>query len=122
MRRKHSNNIPSTKEVWTKEMNEVQYAEDLAALIRKAPSGKEIASVCDQIKHLLLVKNIAYGNSALNPIRIFAKSDTVEQLYVRIDDKLNRLKNGKEFVGDNDIDDLLGYLILLKIAIKDTNV
>lgn len=101
-------------------MNESQYQEDLALLVSQAPSGKEIDSACNQIKWLLLKKNIAYGNSALNPIRIFAKSDTVEQLYVRIDDKLNRLKNGKEFVGDNDIDDLLGYLILLKIATKSS--
>lgn len=103
-------------------MNEIDYAEKINLLIQQAPSGKEIDKACDNIKHLLLVKNIAYGNSALNPIRIFAKSDTVEQLYVRIDDKLNRLKNGKEFIGDNDIDDLLGYLILLKIAIKEDNV
>lgn len=103
-------------------MNESEYKEDMARLIREAPSGKEINNACDAIKWLLLKKNIAYGNSALNPIRIFAKSDTVEQLYVRIDDKLNRLKNGKEFIGDNDIDDLLGYLILLKIAIKEENV
>lgn len=102
-------------------MNEEDYSKDLISLIHEAPSGAEIAVTCDEIKHLLLRKNIAYGNSALNPIRIFAKSDTVEQLYVRIDDKLNRLKNGKEFIGDNDIDDLLGYLILLKIAIKNPN-
>ena len=101
-------------------MNESQYQEDLAMLIKQAPSGEEISSACNQIKWLLLKKNIAYGNSALNPIRIFAKSDTVEQLYVRIDDKLNRLKNGKEFIGDNDIDDLLGYLVLLKIATKSS--
>lgn len=100
-------------------MNEIEYKEDMARLISEAPSGKEINNACDAIKWLLLKKNIAYGNSALNPIRVFAKSDTVEQLYVRIDDKLNRLKNGKEFIGDNDIDDLLGYLILLKIAIQD---
>jgi hypothetical protein len=25
---------------------------------------------------------------------------------------------GKEYMGDNDIDDLMGYLILLKIAVK----
>lgn len=103
-------------------MNESDYAKDLQRLISEAPSGKEISATCDEIKHLLLKKNIAYGNSALSPIRIFAKSDTVEQLYVRIDDKLNRLKNGKEYVGDNDIDDLLGYLILLKIAIKSPNI
>jgi hypothetical protein len=99
-------------------MNEEEYRQDMARLISQAPSGREISDTCDQLKWLLLKKNIAYGNSALNPIRIFAKSDTIEQLYVRIDDKLNRLKNGKEFVGDNDIDDLLGYLILLKIATK----
>lgn len=102
-------------------MNEHDYKEEMARLVSQAPSGKEISSACDSIKWLLLKKNIAYGNSALNPIRIFAKSDTVEQLYVRIDDKLNRLKNGKEFIGDNDIDDLLGYLILLKIATKSPN-
>lgn len=101
-------------------MNESQYKEDMAMLISQAPSGEQISRTCDSIKWMLLKKNIAYGNSALNPIRIFAKSDTIEQLYVRIDDKLNRLKNGKEFVGDNDIDDLLGYLILLKIAIKSS--
>ena len=119
MQCKHSDYLQTIKKVWTK-MNLEQYKEDLAQLIREAPSGEKISSTCDQIKWLLLKKNIAYGNSALNPIRIFAKSDTVEQLYVRIDDKLNRLKNGREYVGDNDIDDLLGYLILLKIAIKSS--
>jgi hypothetical protein len=34
----------------------------------------------------------------------------------RIDDKLNRLMKGTEYPGDNDIDDLIGYLVLLKIA------
>lgn len=99
-------------------MNQYDYEQDLQRLINDAPAGKEIAAACDHIKHLLLVKNIAYGNSALNPIRIFARSDTVEQLYVRIDDKLNRLQNGKSYPGDNDVDDLLGYLILLKVALK----
>jgi hypothetical protein len=39
-----------------------------------------------------------------------------EQLHVRIDDKLNRLMKGTDYPGDNDIDDLIGYLVLLKIA------
>ena len=34
---------------------------------------------------------------------------------MRIDDKLNRIANGTGYPGDNDIDDLLGYLILFKI-------
>ena len=75
-----------------------------------------IAKVCDDIKSMLVAKNKSYGDSALNPVRIFATSDNVEQLHVRIDDKLSRISRGGSFVGDNDIDDLIGYLILLKIA------
>ncbi len=67
-------------------------------------------------KLYLIKKNIAYGNSALDPVRIFSKTDAREQLHVRIDDKLSRIMRGTEYVGDNDIDDLIGYLILLKIA------
>jgi hypothetical protein len=82
-----------------------------------------IAKVCDEIKSMLIAKNKSYGDSALNPVRIFATSDNVEQLYVRIDDKLSRISRGGSFLGDNDIDDLIGYLILLKIAreLNDVN-
>jgi hypothetical protein len=89
---------------------------NLEALTKEAPAGKEISKTCDDIKLLLLKKNVAYGNSALSPIRIFSKAENNEQLYVRIDDKLNRLKNNQSYPGDNDVDDLIGYLILLKIA------
>jgi len=57
-----------------------------------------IAQVCDEIKSMLIAKNKSYGDSALNPV------------------KLSRISRGGSFVGDNDIDDLIGYLILLKIA------
>ena len=89
---------------------------NIKELIEKAPAGQEISDACDEIKQLLLEKNVAYGNSALNPIRIFSKAETNEQLYVRIDDKLNRLKNNQSYPGDNDVDDLIGYLVLLKVA------
>jgi len=82
-----------------------------------APAGSEIWTACHEIAQLLIEKNISYGNSAIEPVRIFATSDNVEQLKVRIDDKINRVKNNQGFAGDNDIDDLIGYLILLKIAI-----
>ena len=82
-----------------------------------------IAKVCDEIKSMLIAKNKSYGDSALNPVRIFATSDNIEQLHVRIDDKLSRISRGGSFLGDNDIDDLIGYLILLKIAreLNDVN-
>jgi hypothetical protein len=83
----------------------------------------KIAEVCDEVKAMLIAKNKSYGDSALNPVRIFATSNNVEQLHVRVDDKLSRISRGGSFVGDNDIDDLIGYLILLKIAreLNDVN-
>jgi hypothetical protein len=65
---------------------------------------------------MLQEKNYAYGDSALEPVRIFSKADAKEQLLVRIDDKLSRFAKGKSYPGDNDINDLIGYLVLLKIA------
>jgi hypothetical protein len=69
---------------------------------------------------MLQDKNFAYGDSALDPVRIFSKANPTEQLLVRIDDKLSRFARGKKYPGDNDIDDLIGYLVLLKIA-KEKN-
>ena len=76
----------------------------------------DILRIVGQVTELLISKNISNGDSALHPIRVFSKSDAVEQLLARIDDKLSRIQNGHKWPGDNDIDDLLGYLILLKIA------
>lgn len=80
----------------------------------------DINRVVNEIKDMLIKKNLAYGDSALDPVRIFAKSNSMEQIFVRIDDKLSRFARGKEYPGDNDIDDLIGYLVLLKIA-KERN-
>ena len=79
----------------------------------------KIAEVCDDIKTLLLEKNAKYGDSALNPSRIFSKATTVEQLLVRIDDKLNRIQKGAGLLASDEdvVQDLIGYLILLKIAL-----
>ena len=83
----------------------------------------QIALVCDDIKELLLEKNRKYGDSALNPNRIFSKADAVEQILVRIDDKLNRIQKGAGLLANDEdvVSDLIGYLVLLKIALKRTN-
>jgi hypothetical protein len=75
-----------------------------------------IANVCNNIKDMLIEKNKSYGDSALDPIRIFSKANSDEQIKIRIDDKLSRISRGSEFYGDNDLDDLIGYLILLKVS------
>ena len=79
----------------------------------------DISRVCDKVKSLLLEKNEKYGDSALNPARIMSKSSTIEQLLVRIDDKLNRIKQGAGLLANDEdvVMDLIGYFVLLKIAL-----
>lgn len=77
---------------------------------------KDIRRIAKEIGELVVAKNEAYGDSAVDPVRIFSKASPVEQILVRLDDKLSRFARGHSYPGDNDIDDLLGYLILLKIA------
>lgn len=79
----------------------------------------QVRTTLEKIGDLLIEKNKAYGNSALDPVRIFSKSDATEQLRVRIDDKLSRCARGSEYPGDDTVTDLLGYLVLLKIALND---
>jgi len=74
----------------------------------------EVAEVLLGIQEMLEAKNKAYGDSALNPIRVFSKSPSAEQICVRIDDKLSRLARGKP-AGEDVILDLIGYLVLLRI-------
>jgi hypothetical protein len=89
-----------------------------------AQTQLEIASVCDVVKELLLSKNEKYGDSALNPARIFSQASAEEQILVRIDDKLNRIQKGVGLLATDEdvIMDLIGYLVLLKIAFKRREV
>ncbi len=77
-----------------------------------------ISEVCDDIKELLIHKNRKYGDSALKPNRIFSKCSATEQLLVRIDDKLNRIMKGAGLLANDEdvVNDLIGYLVLLKIS------
>jgi hypothetical protein len=71
------------------------------------------------IREMLINKNIKYGNSALEPLGVFSQLSAKEGLLVRIDDKLKRIKNGSLEKDDEDvINDLIGYLVLLKIIEK----
>lgn len=68
-----------------------------------------------EVSKILVRKNRKYGDSAANPMRIFSKASPVEQLLVRIDDKLSRIARGDGLL-DTDEDvlrDLVGYLALL---------
>ena len=74
-----------------------------------------IVMVCNEIRNMLVEKNQAYGNSFADPINIFSEVSPHEQLAVRIDDKLNRIKKGFEYGTEDTINDLIGYLILWNV-------
>lgn len=77
----------------------------------------DIRRVCNEIADMLVEKNRKYGNSAIHPVRIFSSASPLEQLKVRIDDKLSRVKNQQLDEDEDVIDDLIGYFVLLKIGI-----
>ena len=79
----------------------------------------KVDKILDEISTILVEKNESYGNSALDPVRVFSKASPEEQLLVRLDDKLSRLARGEDYQNEDTITDLIGYLVLLKIAKED---
>ena len=89
-----------------------------------SPASKaqvDIARTCDEVKRFLLEKNKRYGNSALCPARVFSKSSPSEQILVRMDDKLSRIRNAPE-PRKNDFVDLVGYLVLFMVQQEWTDL
>lgn len=79
-----------------------------------------ICAVLDGIKDMVLYKNTKYGNSALEPIGIFAKGSATNSIKIRLDDKLQRIKNC-DTLRKNDVADMMGYLTLLCVDQGWTN-
>jgi hypothetical protein len=75
-----------------------------------------IAEECDRVREMLVEKNRRYGNSALSPMRVMSQADTLEQIRVRIDDKISRLRGLQPNDTEDTELDLIGYLILLRVA------
>ena len=81
---------------------------------------KKITDITDKVRDMLIAKNKAYGNSALEPINIFSKGGSAQSLCARIDDKLARIKNvGLNDATEDTLFDLCGYLVLLIIATEE---
>jgi hypothetical protein len=101
--------------IWFQETNRSTTIDRLE--MRELDTLTEAAYILDSVKQLLHEKNTAYGDSALNPIRLFSRADAIEALCVRIDDKLSRIKQlGIGDDAEDTIQDLIGYLVLLKVA------
>ena len=75
-----------------------------------------IVEQCDWICQMLCDKNRKYGNSAIDPLRLFSSASPIEQINVRIDDKLSRIKSAQTDDTEDAELDLIGYLILKRVA------
>ena len=89
---------------------------------RNGKDNAEFANRLDieikNISDLLKEKNKAYGNTALHPTNIFSKLSSTEAICARIDDKLARINNrGINDETEDTVNDLIGYLLLLKMSI-----
>ena len=82
-------------------------------------SAQRIRGKCLEIAEVLATKNASYGDSALHPLGIFASGDPVANLAARIDDKLARVRNAPGAYGEDVVMDLIGYLVLLRLALED---
>jgi len=81
----------------------------------------KVMIVLGDIQAMLQNKNRKYGNSALAPKTIFSKQNPIERLKVRIDDKLLRLEQQNVDEDEDVLRDLIGYLVLLDIALQERN-
>jgi hypothetical protein len=116
--------VPESAPAYVHRPWEPEVAEGVDAAPRpRTPSTTQelIVEECRALEALLLEKNEAYGDSALNPLRLFSHASPIEQLKVRIDDKLSRIARG-DFAKVKEEDlrvvtkDLLGYLILIRVG------
>jgi len=84
---------------------------------QKKPFELRLREITREITELLISKNKAYGNTALNPTNVFSKLNATEAICARLDDKLARIKNkGINDKTEDTVDDLIGYLLLLKMS------
>ena len=85
------------------------------------PTQQKIHEIMGAMKDLLLYKNQMYGDSAINPEKIFYKGDSTSSILVRLNDKIGRVKaNPDDKPRINDICDIIGYCTLLLISMGVT--
>ena len=100
---------------------------NLADLMSKSPWGdlpptqQKIHEIMGAMKDLLLYKNQKYGDSAINPEKIFYKGDSTSSILIRLNDKIGRVKaNPDDKPRVNDVADIIGYCVLLLISMGVT--
>lgn len=102
--------LEELQEFYPREDKYRKAVESLEKEISKSRQEKgEFDDILDSLKSLLEYKNKQYGNSALQPMKVFSGKCKVGH---RIDDKLARVANSEK-LRTNDVVDILGYLVLI---------
>ena len=103
------------------DLKEVNKMADMLLSVGESDTQQKIKNVMDAMKDLLLYKNQKYGDSAINPKKIFYKGDSTNSILIRLDDKLGRiLANTEDKPRVNDTVDIIGYCTLLLISMGVT--
>ena len=114
----------------------IESTKQFLAQSQQSDTMTRVAKYLDDVESMLARKNVKYKDSCYHPKRIFSKESPIEQLKVRIDDKLSRITDlGDDpfmdlfrvmlrvidgHVDDEDtVMDLIGYLVLLACAPKE---
>jgi hypothetical protein len=85
---------------------------------REIAFSARLALVLDHMARLLEERHRHHGNAALKPEAIFSQASARERLCVMLDYKLARYKQGSSELRGENLDDMLGYLLLLKMLEK----
>lgn len=86
------------------------------------PTQQKIKDIFSGMTDLLLYKNEKYGDSAINPKKIFYKGDSANSILIRLDDKIGRvMSNTEEKPRVNDVADIIGYCTLLLVSMGVTS-
>ena len=82
---------------------------------------KKLSEKFEYWKEFVKAKNKKYGDSAINPVRIFSKAGSKEGILIRLDDKISRLIRGNLELDQELIRDIVGYLALYSIKLDEEN-
>ena len=94
----------------------------LCSRVEDTPTQQKIKDILSGMTDLLLYKNRKYGDSAINPKKIFYKGDSTNSILIRLDDKIGRvMSNTEEKPRVNDVADIIGYCTLLLVDMGITS-
>ena len=114
---RYVSNLPKEGVVEEPTEEVTQEVEEATAIDKEQQFAFAAGNILQVVHNTLTMKNTSYGNSVLDPINIFSQAQSTPGLFVRLDDKLSRVKYGWDTMDKQQrldtLVDLMGYLTLL---------